>query len=77
MQEIQRIALQAPERFFVEEELCGGVVKTEPEDFVVTEEPLYAPSGEGDHLFIRVVKRDVDHETMLRRLVKSLSLIHI
>ena len=72
MQEIQRIALQAPGRFYAHEELCGGVVKTEPEDFVVTEEPLYEASGEGDHLFIRVRKRDVDHETMLRRLVKSL-----
>ena len=72
MQEIQRIALQPPERFYQEEEICGGVVKTEPEDFVVTEEPLYPPSGEGDHLFIQVLKRDVDHETLLRRLVKAL-----
>ena len=72
MQEIQRIALRPARRFYEDEPSCGGVVKSVPEDFVVIEEPLYAPTGEGDHLFVRVRKRDVDHETMLRRFVKAL-----
>lgn len=33
-------------------------MKTVPEDFVVDEEPAYLPSGEGDHLFARIEKRD-------------------
>lgn len=31
----------------------GGVVKRAPRDFVVEEIPLYAPSGEGAHVYVR------------------------
>lgn len=34
----------------------GGVLKERPEDFIVTEEPLYEPCGEGDHLYLFVEK---------------------
>ena len=47
-------------------------MKAEPEHFRVTEEPLYEASGDGDHLFVHVTKRDLDHESMLRTLVKRL-----
>ncbi len=30
----------------------GGQIKVEPEHFVVEEVPLYAPDGQGDHLFV-------------------------
>ena len=30
----------------------GGVLKTEPKDFVVEEIPTYLPCGEGEHLFL-------------------------
>ncbi|RME07394.1 MAG: tRNA pseudouridine(13) synthase TruD [Deltaproteobacteria bacterium] len=32
----------------------GGVLKQTPDDFVVTEIPLYSPSGEGEHLYVRI-----------------------
>jgi tRNA pseudouridine13 synthase len=32
-------------------------IRVEPEDFRVEEIPLYPPSGEGDHTFVRVEKR--------------------
>lgn len=35
----------------------GGAIKQRPEDFRVSELPLYPACGEGDHLFFRVEKR--------------------
>jgi len=35
----------------------GGVLRTRDEDFMVDEELPYAPSGAGDHVFIRIEKR--------------------
>ncbi|HEX3593945.1 MAG TPA: tRNA pseudouridine(13) synthase TruD [Polyangiaceae bacterium] len=35
----------------------GGAIGPEPEDFQVDEIPLYAFSGEGEHLYVRVKKR--------------------
>jgi len=37
-------------------------IRTEPEDFRVEELPLYPPSGEGEHTFVRVEKRLVTTE---------------
>jgi tRNA pseudouridine13 synthase len=37
----------------------GGRIKVEPEDFVVTEIPLYLPSGEGDHVYIYIKKEGI------------------
>ena len=50
----------------------GGVLKTEPEDFVVEEIPAYEPVGEGQHLFLWIQKRDLPHDLLLRRLSKIL-----
>jgi tRNA pseudouridine13 synthase len=36
---------------------CGGATRVAPEDFVVDEVPAYLPSGEGEHLFLKVWKR--------------------
>ena len=35
----------------------GYSIRTQPEDFVVVEEPLYLPSGEGGHTFLYIEKR--------------------
>lgn len=35
----------------------GGAIKQEPEDFLVEEIPLVAPTGEGDHVIAQVEKR--------------------
>ncbi len=34
----------------------GGQIKVEPDHFVVDEVPLYEPSGQGDHLFVRLTR---------------------
>ena len=72
MEDVQRIAQTPIPRFYRDEPTCGGEMKAEPEHFRVTEEPLYEASGDGDHLFVYVTKRDLDHESMLRTLVKRL-----
>lgn len=45
-------------------------IRTEPEDFVVVEEPLYPTSGEGDHLFLYVEKRGRTTEQVARELAR-------
>lgn len=35
----------------------GGWIKERPEDFLVDEQPLYQPSGEGEHVYMLVQKR--------------------
>ena len=39
-------------------EALGGHIGPDPEDFVVDEVPLYAASGEGDHWYVRLRKRE-------------------
>ena len=34
----------------------GGVLKQRPEDFLVEEQPLYEPCGEGEHMFLFIEK---------------------
>jgi tRNA pseudouridine13 synthase len=40
-------------------DLPRGRIRRSPEDFVVEEIPAYAPSGAGEHVFVRFTKRDV------------------
>ncbi len=35
----------------------GGRIKERPEDFLVEEQPLYQPSGQGEHIYVMVQKR--------------------
>jgi len=49
----------------------GGVLKQQPEDFVVEEIPAYDHSGEGEHLYLWVEKRDLSTPHMLRMLAKA------
>ncbi|MEE2819918.1 MAG: tRNA pseudouridine(13) synthase TruD [Planctomycetota bacterium] len=46
-------------------------IKQRPEEFKVDEVPLYAPSGEGEHIYIGVRKTNVSHEELIRRVAKS------
>lgn len=48
-----------------------GSLKQRPEDFQVDEIPLYAPSGEGEHLFLGIRKTNISHEEMVLRLAKA------
>ncbi|MFM7134183.1 MAG: tRNA pseudouridine(13) synthase TruD, partial [Planctomycetota bacterium] len=43
----------------------GGRLKERAEDFIVEELPLYVPSGEGEHLYLRIVKEGVSHHEMV------------
>jgi len=50
----------------------GGLIKAVPEDFVVEELPAYAPSGEGQHLFLTVEKRGITTREMVLRIAREL-----
>jgi tRNA pseudouridine13 synthase len=52
----------------------GGALKQEPEDFVVDEIAAYEPSGEGEHLFLRVEKRDISGEDLVRHIGRRLAI---
>lgn len=52
----------------------GGSLKESPDDFVVEEIPAYEPSGDGQHLFLWIQKRDMPHDLLLRRLSKTLEI---
>ena len=48
----------------------NGRIKVRPEDFLVDELPLYEPSGEGEHLFISVQKRDMTHDELVKTVAR-------
>jgi tRNA pseudouridine13 synthase len=49
---------------------CGGAAKVAPEDYVVEELPAYLPSGEGEHLFLKVWKRGISTPDAARLLAR-------
>ena len=49
----------------------GGTIKGQLEDFVVDEIPAYSPSGEGEHLFVRVEKRGLTTEAVAGILARA------
>ncbi len=48
----------------------GGVLKVRPEDFLVEEQPLYSPTGQGEHLYLYLEKRQRTTTDVIRRLAK-------
>jgi tRNA pseudouridine13 synthase len=52
----------------------GGVIKEIPEDFLVTEIPLYLPCGEGEHTYVEIEKRGLTTLDAIRRISRSLGL---
>lgn len=50
----------------------GGVIRSVPEDFEVTEIPAYEPAGEGDHVIAWVEKRDKTTFDAVRALARAL-----
>ncbi len=49
----------------------GYALRSSPEDFVVIEEPLYPPSGQGGHTFVYVEKRGRTTEQVVRDLARA------
>ena len=52
----------------------GGMIKEKPEDFQVTEIPLYLPCGEGEHTFVEIEKRGITTLEAIRRLARFASI---
>jgi tRNA pseudouridine13 synthase len=50
----------------------GGVLRTTDDDFAVDEELPYAPSGDGDHVFVRIEKRGLTTVDAARLLARAL-----
>ena len=49
----------------------GGVLKQRPEDFLVEEQPLYEPAGEGEHLYLYLEKRGLTTTEAVRRVAAA------
>ncbi|MCX5748117.1 MAG: tRNA pseudouridine(13) synthase TruD [Proteobacteria bacterium] len=52
----------------------GGTLKSTDDDFVVDEEPAYLPSGEGEHVFVRIEKRGVATPDAALRIARALGI---
>lgn len=52
----------------------GGVLKSQPEDFVVEEIPAYQPCGDGEHLFLWIEKTNVPADELGRHLATALGI---
>jgi tRNA pseudouridine13 synthase len=52
----------------------GGRIKAAPDDFAVEEIPAYAPSGQGEHLYLWVEKRGLGAEYFIRQVAQRLNL---
>ncbi|MCA9285756.1 MAG: tRNA pseudouridine(13) synthase TruD [Phycisphaerales bacterium] len=57
-----------PRRRLLDSVGIGGSIKVRPEDFIVDEIPLYEPTGEGEHLYVRVQATGVSHGEMMHAL---------
>lgn len=51
--------------------LAHGVLRTEPEDFVVEEQLSFAPAGSGQHVLLKVRKRDANTQWVARELSRA------
>ena len=62
-------------KHYLTEEITGtgGTIKESPEDFRVEEIPLYAPCGEGEHLYIEFEKKGMTTHQLLRRAAQVFS----
>lgn len=49
----------------------GGTLKNRPEDFLVDEQPLYEPVGEGEHLVLFIEKKQATTQDLVRRIAKA------
>lgn len=50
--------------------LCGARLRTEPEDFLVEEQLGFAPSGAGQHVLLKVRKRNANTQWVARELAR-------
>jgi len=50
----------------------GGVLKQQPEDFLVEEQPLYEPCGEGEHVYIFIEKCGLTTTQAVERIARGM-----
>jgi tRNA pseudouridine13 synthase len=50
----------------------GGRIKTTPQDFFVEEVPLYAPSGDGTHIYFGIEKEGLTTPAAIRAIARAL-----
>lgn len=50
----------------------GGTLRARPEDFFVDEEPAYEPSGNGEHVFVRIEKRGLTTMQAVERIARAI-----
>jgi tRNA pseudouridine13 synthase len=48
----------------------GGTIKERPEDFIVEEQPLYQPAGEGEHCYLFIEKTGISSSEMVEIVAK-------
>ena len=51
----------------------GGVIRQRDDDFLVEEQPLYEPSGQGEHVYLFIEKRGMPTLDVARRVAKAFS----
>ena len=52
----------------------GGRIKASPSDFVVEEEPLYEPGGQGEHIYVRVTREGYNTRDIASLLARGLGI---
>ncbi|GAB4437125.1 MAG: tRNA pseudouridine(13) synthase TruD [Anaerolineae bacterium] len=52
----------------------GGQIKAEPEDFFVEEIPLYAPAGQGQHVYVEIEKRGLSTYVAIKMIARALGI---
>lgn len=50
----------------------GGTLRTEAEDFIVDEVPAYEPMGTGEHVYVRVEKRNIATLELIKQIAQQL-----
>lgn len=51
--------------------LCAGRLRTQPEDFIVEEQLGFEPAGTGQHVLLKVRKRDANTQWIARELARA------
>ena len=54
-----------PHRRMLDRPILAGRIKLRDQDFIVDEQPLYEPKGEGEHLYLRVQKTGMTHTELV------------
>lgn len=71
---LPELLLQRPLQLTADLPGTGGTIKEHLEDFIVEEIPAYTPSGQGEHLYLWIEKRDMGGEYFQRQIAQRLGI---